>query len=420
MFEEIDRNQKEHIGFLRALIKEQTKGEEALQSLIAERFEEIGFQTEIIKSRPSSIKMDHEFAAEEEINDIERITVVGTHHGSGDGKSLLIYGHPDSEPITTTEDWTRNPFSAVIEGDRLYGYGVADDLEGIAIMTESLAALRNAGINPGGDVHIGSATTKQNARGIIALLDKGYKADACIYLHPEETGVGMREFQNITPGILNFRVGVLGIEPDTRNPGKTAFSHLGVNAIDKGILVVEALKALDLERGERVSFEMFNDKVGRSTNLIVTKFKGAGDVPTECLIEASISFPPTEKLQDIKNDSKQCITIAARTDSWLSKNPPTISWLFGGEGMDLSINHPICKTVIESIETVTGEKPVSNPMHAVSSIYNPYLYSGIPSIAYGPLCGNLTQNGLHDEWVDLPDFVRAIKVTSKVISNWTK
>ena len=33
MFEEIDRNQKEHIGFLRALIKEQTKGEEALQSL---------------------------------------------------------------------------------------------------------------------------------------------------------------------------------------------------------------------------------------------------------------------------------------------------------------------------------------------------------------------------------------------------
>ena len=90
MFEEIDRNQKEHIGFLRALIKEQTKGEEALQSLIAERFEEIGFQTEIINSRPSSIKMDHEFAAKEEINDIERITVVGSLDGIGNGKSLLM------------------------------------------------------------------------------------------------------------------------------------------------------------------------------------------------------------------------------------------------------------------------------------------------------------------------------------------
>lgn len=78
--------------------------------------------------------------------------------------------------------------------------------------------------------------------------------------------------------------------------------------------------------------------------------------------------------------------------------------------MNLSAEHPIYKTVSNAIQTVTGEKPVSNP----------YLYSGIPSVAYGPLGGNLTQNGLHDEWIDLPDYIRAIKVTAKVIADWTK
>ncbi len=88
--------------------------------------------------------------------------------------------------------------------------------------------------------------------------------------------------------------------------------------------------------------------------------------------------------------------------------------------MELSVEHPIYKTVSNAIQTVTGEKPVTNPMHAASSIYNPYLYSGIPSVAYGPLGGNLTQNGLHDEWIDIPDYIRAIKVTAKVMVEWCK
>jgi len=422
LFDEIDSNREEHIAFLKELIKAQEHGEETVQAVIAKRFEELGCRIEVLRALPSSIEMEHEFAADEAIYDIKRITVVGTYPGEGEGRSLLMYAHPDPVPMTatTTEGWTHDPFTAEIEGDRIYGYGVADDLEGIAIMTEALSALRNAGIQPAGDVHIGSATTKQNARGIIALLDKGYRADGCIYLHPEETGVGMKEIQNVTPGILSFRVTVTGMQPPTKNPGKTAFAHLGVNAIDKAVLIIQALKELDAQRGERVYHKTIHDKVGRSTNLLITDISAEGNVPTKCVVEASLSFPPTEKLRNIRKEVEDCIVEAAESDSWLNEHPPSILWLFGGEGMDLSIEHPICKTVSSAIQTVTGEKPASNPMHAASSIYNPYLYSGIPSVAYGPLGGNLTQNGLHDEWIDLPDYIRAIKVTAKVIVRWTK
>jgi acetylornithine deacetylase len=230
----------------------------------------------------------------------------------------------------------------------------------------------------------------------------------------------MKEIQNVTPGILNFRVTISGMQPPTKNPGKTAFAHLGVNAIDKAVLIIQALKELDAERGERVHHKTIHDKVGRSTNLLITDISSAGNVPTKCIVEASITFPPTEKLRNIRKEVEDCIIEASESDSWLNEHPPSILWVFGGEGMDLSIEHPICKTVSNAIQTVTGEKPVSNPMHAASSIYNPYLYSGIPSVAYGPLGGNLTQNGLHDEWIDIPDYIRAIKVTAKTIVEWCK
>jgi len=422
VFDGIDNNKEEHIAFLKELINAQKHGEETLQALIAGRLEELGCKTEVLRVLPSSIEMEHEFAADEAINDIERITVVGTYPSEGQGRSLLMYAHPDPVPMTaaTTKGWTHDPFAAEIEGDRIYGYGVADDLEGIAIMTEALSALRNAGIQPGDDVYIGSATTKQNARGIIALLDRGYRADGCIYLHPEETGVGMREIKNFTPGILKFRVTVSGRQPPTKNPDKTAFAHLGVNAIDKAVQIIQALQELDAERGERVYHKIIHDKVGRSTNLLVGNISCEGHPPTKCVVEVSITFPPTEKLRNIKKEVEDCIIEVSASDSWLNEHPPSILWLFGGEGMELSVEHPIYKTVGNAIQTVTGVEPVSNPIHAGSSIYNPYLYSGIPSVGYGPLGGDLTQNGLHDEWIDLPDYLRAIKVTAKVIVDWTK
>ena len=90
------------------------------------------------------------------------------------------------------------------------------------------------------------------------------------------------------------------------------------------------------------------------------------------------------------------------------------------EGMELPVEHPIYQTVSNAIQTVTGEEPFVNPLHASSSIFNPYLFSGIPTVGYGPLSGDLTQNGDHDEWVDLSDYIRAIKVTAKVIIEWCK
>jgi acetylornithine deacetylase len=423
LFKKIDANSEKHIVFLKELIKAQKFGEEAVQALVAKRFEELGCKTEVLRVLPSSLKMEHEFAAEEVINNIERITVVGTYPGVGQGRSLLMYAHPDPVPITDTniKGWTHDPFAAEIVGDRIYGYGVADDLEGIAILTEALSALRNAGIQPGGDVYLGSATTKQNARGIIALLTRNYHADGCIYFHPAESGDGLREIHAITSGILSFRITVTGKEPPTTEPGKTVFAHLGVNAIDKAALIKHGLDNLNNQRNERIYYKPIDDKIGRSTNLLINHMSSEGvGIPTKCIIGVSLTFPPFEKLKEIQTEVKNCIAEVTASDPWLREHPPSLVWLYGAEGMELPVEHSIYQTLSNAIQTVTGEGPFVNPLHAASSIFNPYLFSGIPTVGFGPLGGNLTQNGMKDEWVDLPDYIRAIKVAAISIVEWCK
>ena len=56
--------------------------------------------------------------------------------------------------------------------------------------------------------------------------------------------------------------------------------------------------------------------------------------------------------------------------------------------------------------------------HTASDIRNPIVQKGIPTVGLGPLCGDLTQNGRHDEWVDLDDYLRAIKVAARTIADW--
>jgi acetylornithine deacetylase len=68
---------------------------------------------------------------------------------------------------------------------------------------------------------------------------------------------------------------------------------------------------------------------------------------------------------------------------------------------------------------VTGVEPKVNPLHSASDIKNPKLFSGIPSVGIGPLAGDLTQAGSHDEWVDVEDYIRAIKICAKIIVDWS-
>jgi len=423
LFHTIDANSEKHLDFLKQLIRAQRDGEEAVQSIVAERFRKLGCKVETLKILPANLSMKHQFAAQETIPSKKRVSVVGTFQSSNPGKSLLLFAHPDGPDITDIERWKNDPFAGSVDGNRIYGWGVADDLAGVAIMAEALDALLNSGFKPAGDIILCSTPAKKNAQGVIALLSKGYKADASVYLHPAESGVGMREIKAIASGMLQFRIKVSGQQPATTEPGKTAFAHLGINAIDKALLIINSLKTLDSKRGERVYHKAINEAVGRSTNLLISSLSagsGLTQVPEQCVIGASITFPPHEKLNQVQREIEDCISSVVKEDPWLKDHPPSIEWLFGTQGVEIPVEHQLYKTVSNAIKMVTGETPFVNPLHSASDIRNPILFSGIPTVGFGPLGGDLTQNGGHDEWVDVPDLIRTIKVTAQTILDWCR
>jgi acetylornithine deacetylase len=420
LYRNIEKNKDKHIAFLQELIKAQKGGEEAVQAVVAKKMKELGCEVETLRIKPTSLEFKYQFADKNVIPDKERISVVGKYPGSGKGRSLLLFAHPDSEDVRGTERWAHDPFAGEIENGRIYGWGVADDLAGVAVMTEAISALLESGNAPAGDVLLCSTPAKKNAQGVIALLSRGYTADASIYLHPAESGVGMREIKAIASGLLQFRITIRGQVPNTTEPGKTAFAHLGVNPILKADSIIQALQKLDEARGERVFHPALDEKVGRSTNLLISYISsgsanGLTQVPEECMIGASLTFPPGEELKAVMKEIEDSVAAVVKSDSWLKEHPPVLEWIFGSQGVEVPIDHPLYQTVSAAIREVTGEKPYVNPLHSASDIRNPHLFAGIPTVGYGPLGGDLSQNGNHDEWVDVADYIRAIKITAKAI-----
>ena len=417
-----DLKVKEPSVFLRELVQAAEKDEIVLQEKVAQKFRSLGCTVEVLTISPSELKLKNEFSSSQSAGSEKRTSVVGVWKGTGGGKSLLLFAHPDGEPLPKTA-FKYPVHGGVTEHGRVFGWGVSDDLAGVAIMAAALETLQASGFKPHGDVILCSTPAKRGAQGVIALLEKGYLADGALYLHPAESGAGLREVKAIASGMLTFRVSVSGKQPETSEPGKTAFAHLGVSALDKALIIIRALKDLDEERGQEVRHQALEKAVGRSTNLLIASLQAGArgqltQVPEDCVFEASLTFPPNEYLPDVQKEVQMAIQKAAAGDPWLGENAPRIEWIFGTQGVEVREDHPLFQAVSRSIKAVTGEAPFVNPLHSASDIRNPILFSNIPCVGIGPLAGTLDQEGFPDPWVDVGDYLRAVEVTARIIREW--
>jgi hypothetical protein len=53
-----------------------------------------------------------------------------------------------------------------------------------------------------------------------------------------------------------------------------------------------------------------------------------------------------------------------------------------------------------------------------SDIRVPLVQRGIPCVGIGSECGNLAQNSMADEFVDVDDFVRLVTVVAGIMEDW--
>jgi acetylornithine deacetylase len=421
--EAVAQQRESIIGFLRELIAQTQHGEAAVQNVIAVASANMGCKVERVKYDPQTVPMIQEFASKQAITQGLReciVAKIGTH---GAGRSLLFFGHPDSEPLSRLDEWIHDPFKGEISQQRIYGWGVADDLAGVAIYTQAVAVLKACGLKPKGEVTLVSTPSKRHARGVSALLHQGLTADAAIYLHPAESGMGMREIKAFASGQLEFRIRVQGAAPPTTEPLQTAFAHLSVNPVGKAFEVFQALQQLDNKRGKEIFHPLLDEAVGRSTNIMVSMINcdtadSLSRVRHECWLGGAISFAPPEPMDQVMAQVQNVLDELAKRDPWFSAHPPQLHWESGVTGAQVNADHPLYQTLAGAIHRTTGHMPQVNPMHTSSDIRNPMVQKNIPTVGLGPLCGALSQNGQTDEWVDVTDYLSAVTVVASTILDW--
>lgn len=410
------------VDLLRDLVTAQRGGEEAVQAVISRRLEAAGCEVAVRDYDPANVPVKGEFALDTARNPEPRSAVVGTLPGDPALPSLLMFAHPDGEPVGDTSSWRRDPFAGEIDGDRFYGWGVADDLAGCAAAVLAIEKAAAANMSMGRAV-FASTPSKRYARGVAALLHGGLTADASLYLHPAESGVGMREIKAVASGQLEFRIEVAGRAPDTTEPGHTAFSHMAQNPIDKALVLRTALMALAADRASRIRHPLIEADVGRATNIHISRIacgemRRLSRIEDSCTLGGAISFPPGETLDEVKAEIAGAVDRAASADPWLRDHPPKITWVTGVTGAEVPADHPLYRTTAAAVTRVTGDTPHVNPMHTSSDIRNPMVEAGIPCVGLGCLGGDLSQNDGHDEWIDVADFLRMVDVTAAIVADW--
>ena len=145
---------------------------------------------------------------------------------------------------------------------------------------------------------------------------------------------------------------------------------------------------------------------------------GLSSVQPTAELGAAISFPPTEALEDVRAEAEAAIAAAAGADEWLRDHPPAVEWVSGVSGAEVCEQSPLYRTVSGAIAAATGAAPHVNPMHTSSDIRVPAVQHGVPCVGFGSRSGNLAQNGLADEWIDLDDFGRMVEAVTGVVKEW--
>jgi acetylornithine deacetylase/succinyl-diaminopimelate desuccinylase-like protein len=207
------------------------------------------------------------FAVPEHPNDGGLVAVL--KGSDANAKPMLLLGHLDVV-AAKREDWERDPFKLVEEGDYYYGRGTIDDKAQAAIWADTLIRLKQAGFKPRRDVKLALTCGEETTFAFNGAewLSKN-KPDLIAAEFAFNEGGGGRLDENGKRQILSLQVGEKAAQNYTlvaTNPGGHSSQPVPDNAI------YDLLDAVDRVRGHAFPVT-FND----TTRVFFTKM--AATVP---------------------------------------------------------------------------------------------------------------------------------------------
>ena len=333
----------------------------------------------------------------------DRWNVLGRFGGRG-GPSLLFNGHVDTMPPGERADWSFDPHGAHVSDGRVWGLGANDMKGGLMAALMAPRLVREAGFTLPGDVTVLSVVDEEGGgNGTLGALMEGVTADGAVVCEPTSLAVTGAHM-----GFLFFRVDVTG------RALHSGSKWLGVNAIEKAMILIEALQ--DLER--RWLMEHRHPLLPPPTiNVGVIEGGTAGStVPDRCTFRLCLHYLPSMERDKVVADVEEALRLRSRGDAWLAENPPRTAIYQEGRPFEMDLSHPFVETVRGCVEAATQRRAVVNGSPAGNDARLLRNIGKMPTVIVGP--GPLANCHRPDEWLPLEEYFQSIVAYAMLILEW--
>lgn len=249
-------------------------------------FEDVGFVTEKIKIPPKIAK--------------DRVNLLAHRRNPGKPR-LLVYSHIDVVPADS--DW--EPFKPKIVEGKIFGRGVADMKGSLIAFLMAADSLKDKAWPWDATVMVTTDEETNQKRQLLYLLEKkidGVKG--AVFLGLDST-FGYVSIGGL--GHINVKIVVLG------KSVHSGISHLGVNAVEKSVLVLNSLMGLKKRVESRFSKIPVNPDLKIRTmqaKLNIDKINGGlkiNIVPDKCVLEVDRRLLPEEKVSQAKQEIERAL-----------------------------------------------------------------------------------------------------------------
>lgn len=372
-----------------------TDAENDAQHHVAALMSEGGLDTDLWQ-----IDLDDMFANPDfpgvEVDRREAWGLVGRLPGTGDGPTLMLNGHVDVVPIGDPQAWTSPPFDGEVRRGNLHGRGSCDMKAGLIAAHWAVQAIRSAGVRLRGDLLLASVQGEEDGGlGTFALLERGWRADACVIPEPTDLDV-----VPANGGSLTFRLRVHGHA--THASRRTE----GVSAIEKFWPIWQALGALETCRHAHVDPMAARWKLAHPLSIgTVHAGDWASSVPDLLIAEGRLGVALDEPVEDAKAEFEAAVGTACQADDWLRTHPVEVEW-WGGQFASGRLSAD--SDLVERMKRAHGIASALRPQEVWAAPYGSDLRllvgrGKIPTLQYGP--GDVALAHGPDELVPVEDIV---------------
>jgi succinyl-diaminopimelate desuccinylase len=322
-----------------------------------------------------------------------RPQVVAWIRGTGDGPTFILNGHIDTVAEGDPALWSRAPFRATREGDRLYGLGTSDMKGSLASCMAILKAIHDARARfPGTLMFQAAMGEEMDEPGTKTLLQSGYTGDWAITMEPTDSRIGPG-----TRGVCWHRVELMGPS-----------SHCGLTAAD-------APDVMHFFTHFAAEVETYHQTVAKQTHHLlaspacrITTVKGGeahNSTARRCEMVIDRRMLPHESPEEVATDLRKRLE---KVKAHIPEVRYGIEFIALNEATETPLDSPLVKALQRNYRDVRGvEAKIWGPPYG-SDMRNFIVDAGIPTVNFG--AGDFHRCHQPDEFVPVDDLLAVARV----------